>query len=193
MQAPAAAGPRPALHSIPPCTLCTTCLPCPPLPCPQVKDLLREFHAVTRGMKPERIVFYRDGVSEGQFREVYYVSAPRCAAPRCARCIAVWLALRPGAAALCYATPLRRLSALGDGCGFFYAPKAAPAEAGSRPPAPHTPAPPRPARPPARPRARAPARPQREYSALREACKEMGDPASDYAPPITFVIVQKVG
>ena len=25
-------------------------------------------------MKPERILFYRDGVSEGQFREVYYVS-----------------------------------------------------------------------------------------------------------------------
>lgn len=40
-----------------------------------VKDLLREFYTVTRGMKPERIVFYRDGVSEGQFREVYYVSA----------------------------------------------------------------------------------------------------------------------
>ncbi|GAB4819183.1 hypothetical protein N2152v2_006229 [Parachlorella kessleri] len=68
-----------------------------------VKDLLREFNVQNRGLKPERIVFYRDGVSEGQFREVYY----------------------------------------------------------------------------------------REYSALREACKEMGDPSSDYAPPITFVIVQK--
>jgi hypothetical protein len=41
-----------------------------------VKDLLLEFHAQNRGMKPERILFYRDGVSEGQFREVYYVSWP---------------------------------------------------------------------------------------------------------------------
>ena len=38
---------------------------------PQVKSLLAEFHANTRGLRPERILFYRDGVSEGQFREVY--------------------------------------------------------------------------------------------------------------------------
>eukprot|EP00887_Chlorella_sp_A99_P007698 scaffold20.g7698.t1 len=68
-----------------------------------VKGLLSEFYAVTSGRRPERLVFYRDGVSEGQFKEVYYS----------------------------------------------------------------------------------------EYSALREACKEMGDPAAEYAPPITFIVVQK--
>lgn len=68
-----------------------------------VKDLMLEFHKVTRGRKPEHLLFFRDGVSEGQFKEVYYS----------------------------------------------------------------------------------------EYSALREACKEMGDPGADYAPPITFVVVQK--
>jgi len=35
-----------------------------------VKELLREFYNNNRGKKPERIVFYRDGVSEGQFAEV---------------------------------------------------------------------------------------------------------------------------
>ncbi|PRW57108.1 argonaute 1 [Chlorella sorokiniana] len=68
-----------------------------------VKELLVEFHKVTRGRKPEHLIFFRDGVSEGQFKEVYYS----------------------------------------------------------------------------------------EYSAVREACKEMGDPDADYAPPITFVVVQK--
>lgn len=68
-----------------------------------MKDLMMEFHRVTRGRKPEHLIFFRDGVSEGQFKEVYYS----------------------------------------------------------------------------------------EYSAVREACKELGDPGSDYAPPITFVVVQK--
>ncbi|PSC71066.1 argonaute 1 isoform B [Micractinium conductrix] len=68
-----------------------------------MKSLLSEFHRVTRGRKPEHLIFFRDGVSEGQFKEVYFT----------------------------------------------------------------------------------------EYSAVREACKEMGDPDSDYAPPITFVVVQK--
>ena len=39
-----------------------------------MRDLLLEFHRVTRGRKPEHLVFFRDGVSEGQFKEVYYVS-----------------------------------------------------------------------------------------------------------------------
>ncbi|KAF9624717.1 hypothetical protein IFM89_013255 [Coptis chinensis] len=34
-----------------------------------VKDLLRSFHKAT-GQKPSRIIFYRDGVSEGQFYQV---------------------------------------------------------------------------------------------------------------------------
>jgi hypothetical protein len=38
----------------------------------QMKDLLLEFHRVTRGRKPEHLIFFRDGVSEGQFKEVYY-------------------------------------------------------------------------------------------------------------------------
>ena len=37
-----------------------------------VKSLLAEFYAVTNGRRPERLVFYRDGVSEGQFKEVYF-------------------------------------------------------------------------------------------------------------------------
>ncbi|XP_077510193.1 protein argonaute-2-like [Amblyomma americanum] len=45
-----------------------------------IKELLLAFHRATRH-KPERIVFYRDGVSEGQFLEVrnYEVSAIRLA------------------------------------------------------------------------------------------------------------------
>jgi eukaryotic translation initiation factor 2C len=39
---------------------------------PQMKDLMMEFHRVTRGRKPEHLIFFRDGVSEGQFKEVYY-------------------------------------------------------------------------------------------------------------------------
>lgn len=35
-----------------------------------VKGLLREFYHTNNRRKPERIVFYRDGVSEGQFQEV---------------------------------------------------------------------------------------------------------------------------
>ncbi|RMZ53214.1 hypothetical protein APUTEX25_005203, partial [Auxenochlorella protothecoides] len=68
-----------------------------------VKSLLLEFYGATRGMRPESLLFYRDGVSESQFQEVYY----------------------------------------------------------------------------------------KEYSALLEACAEMGDAGAEYRPPITFVIVQK--
>lgn len=32
---------------------------------------------------------------------------------------------------------------------------------------------------------------QYEYTAVRQACQEMGDPGSEYAPPITFLTVQK--
>ena len=67
------------------------------------KDLLLEFYKATKGKRPERIFFYRDGVSEGQFDQV-----------------------------MAY-----------------------------------------------------------EYEALRQACAEMGDPGSNYAPPITFIVVQK--
>lgn len=35
-----------------------------------VKELLKEFYRSTQGKKPEKILFYRDGVSEGQFRKV---------------------------------------------------------------------------------------------------------------------------
>ena len=34
------------------------------------EKLLRRFHKENRGRKPERIIFYRDGVSEGQFEMV---------------------------------------------------------------------------------------------------------------------------
>jgi len=66
------------------------------------KELLQEFNRAT-GYKLESIVFYRDGVSEGQFDQVM----------------------------------------------------------------------------------------KYEYAALREACQELGDPAAGFAPPITFVVVQK--
>ena len=45
----------------------------------QVKELLMEFYRGTKGKKPEALVFYRDGVSEGQFQQVLQASA-RCAA-----------------------------------------------------------------------------------------------------------------
>ena len=35
-----------------------------------VKELLVDFYKATRGQKPTRIIFYRDGVSEGQFDQV---------------------------------------------------------------------------------------------------------------------------
>jgi len=35
-----------------------------------VRELLMEFHQYNRGSKPNRIVYFRDGVSEGQFEEV---------------------------------------------------------------------------------------------------------------------------
>ena len=34
------------------------------------KELLTEFVRANSGKKPSRIIFYRDGVSEGQFRQV---------------------------------------------------------------------------------------------------------------------------
>ena len=36
-----------------------------------VRELLIAFYKNTRGFKPTRIIFYRDGVSEGQFQMVY--------------------------------------------------------------------------------------------------------------------------
>jgi eukaryotic translation initiation factor 2C len=33
----------------------------------QIKGLLMEFYQQNKGLKPERLVMYRDGVSEGQF------------------------------------------------------------------------------------------------------------------------------
>lgn len=35
-----------------------------------VKEVLRQFYVATKGKKPERILFYRDGVSEGMFDQV---------------------------------------------------------------------------------------------------------------------------
>ena len=35
-----------------------------------VLDMLRAFYAANRQAKPHRIIFYRDGVSEGQFKQV---------------------------------------------------------------------------------------------------------------------------
>jgi len=35
-----------------------------------VKELLIEFYKVNRKLKPSKIIFYRDGVSEGQFDQV---------------------------------------------------------------------------------------------------------------------------
>jgi hypothetical protein len=147
---------------------------------PQMKDLMMEFHRVTRGRKPEHLIFFRDGVSEGQFKEVYYVSRGVSAG----NTGLLLLLLSP-----CWAKPA-------------------------------TPPPP----PPNKKRLC----PQSEYSAVREACKEMGDPNSECellatqgsavppsapclslckpagsgdlsshpchpadAPPITFVVVQK--
>ena len=37
-----------------------------------VQQLMRQFYQRTR-FKPQRIIFYRDGVSEGQFKEVSHV------------------------------------------------------------------------------------------------------------------------
>lgn len=39
-----------------------------------IKDRLKAYYKQSR-MKPAKIVFYRDGVSEGQFREVLFVTA----------------------------------------------------------------------------------------------------------------------
>lgn len=36
-----------------------------------VMELMQDFRARNRDCKPHRIIFYRDGVSEGQFEQVY--------------------------------------------------------------------------------------------------------------------------
>ena len=38
-----------------------------------VRELLIAFYKNTRGFKPTRIIFYRDGVSEGQFQMVHTI------------------------------------------------------------------------------------------------------------------------
>ncbi len=35
-----------------------------------IRTLLRKFHSRTKGRKPEKLIYYRDGVSEGQFEDV---------------------------------------------------------------------------------------------------------------------------
>ena len=47
-----------------------------------IKELLMEFYQCNSKMKPERLVFYRDGVSEGQFEAVQRLEIPQ-ASPRC--------------------------------------------------------------------------------------------------------------
>jgi hypothetical protein len=37
-----------------------------------VKNQLMYFNKKTNGLKPQRIIFFRDGVSEGQFAEVSF-------------------------------------------------------------------------------------------------------------------------
>ncbi len=39
-----------------------------------VKELLIEFVRANKGTKPARIIFFRDGVSEGEFLKVLYAS-----------------------------------------------------------------------------------------------------------------------
>ncbi len=46
-----------------------------------IKELLMEFYQCNNKMKPERLIFYRDGVSEGQFEAVQRLEIPQvCAA-----------------------------------------------------------------------------------------------------------------
>ena len=42
-----------------------------------IKELLMEFYQCNSKMKPERLVFYRDGVSEGQFEAVQRLEIPQ--------------------------------------------------------------------------------------------------------------------
>jgi hypothetical protein len=42
-----------------------------------VKDLLISYYKATNGKKPKRLLFYRDGVSEGQFAEVSRTEIPQ--------------------------------------------------------------------------------------------------------------------
>ena len=50
-----------------------------------MKDLLREFYKACGKKKPERIVVYRDGVSEGQFDAVQQQELPQVGM-RCTSC-----------------------------------------------------------------------------------------------------------
>jgi len=47
-------------------------LPIPPAV--QAKELLLEFYGAPGGKRPEALLFYRDGVSEGQFDQVLQAS-----------------------------------------------------------------------------------------------------------------------
>ena len=42
-----------------------------------IKELLMEFYQCNNKMKPERLIFYRDGVSEGQFEAVQRLEIPQ--------------------------------------------------------------------------------------------------------------------
>lgn len=42
-----------------------------------IRRLLVTFYKNTNGMKPKRIIFYRDGVSEGQFKQVQKEEVPQ--------------------------------------------------------------------------------------------------------------------
>ena len=42
-----------------------------------VKELLLEFSRANNGFKPEKLIFYRDGVSEGQFETVQRLEIPQ--------------------------------------------------------------------------------------------------------------------
>ena len=47
-----------------------------------VKELLLEFCKANNGYKPEKLIFYRDGVSEGQFETVQRLEIPQaCCSP----------------------------------------------------------------------------------------------------------------
>ena len=42
-----------------------------------IKRLLINFYKATQGRKPERLILYRDGVSEGMFNEVQRAEIPQ--------------------------------------------------------------------------------------------------------------------
>lgn len=45
-----------------------------------IKRLLLNFYRATNGKKPEKLILYRDGVSEGMFNEVQRAEIPQIAA-----------------------------------------------------------------------------------------------------------------